>query len=99
MLTLYLCVRLYRYERSVVCFLSENYFTVNQCVQSVVFTHAHVFTRVVLRTSLSYDDVASNCCLSSENLHSQSFGMRLSTVFGTTNSFFVCHFILRFFGL
>ena len=88
-----LCVRFYRYEGSFVCFFSKNNFPVYKSEQSMVFADAHVFTWVVLCASLSHDDVARDCFLSSENLNTQPFGVRFSTVFGATNSLLMCHFI------
>jgi len=91
------CLRVwrYRYEGSVVCFLGEYYFTVYQREKRMIFTDTDILARVVLSTSLSYDDVTGDSILAAEDLHTQSFGMRFSTVLGATYPFLVCHFILK----
>ena len=65
--------------------------TITQCIQSVILAHADVFAGIVLRATLTNDDVACNSSLSTEKFHSESFASGLTTVLGTTNAFFVCH--------
>ena len=65
----------------------------------MIFAHSDIVTRIMLCATLTNDDVACDDCLSTENFHSESFAVRLTTVFGTTNAFLVCHNSLNFFGL
>ena len=71
--------------------LSELDDAVTQCIQSVILAHTDVLARIVLRASLTNDDVASNSGLTTEKFHSESLTGGLTTVLGTTNAFFVCH--------
>lgn len=52
---------------------AEHYDTVNQSVDGVVLTHAHVESGVVYSTALTLDDVARLSVLSAKNLNSESF--------------------------
>lgn len=61
--------RNYRYVRTVVAFLFEHNFTVDQSVQCMVFAHANTFSRVVLGTTLANDDVTGDAGLTSEDLN------------------------------
>ena len=85
-------------ERLVVFFLLELNDAVAQGIEGVVFTHADILARVVLRATLTDDDVASDGCLSTENLNSESLASGLTTVLGTTDAFLVCHIFSVFFG-
>ena len=76
--------------------LSELDDAVTQCIQSVILAHTDVLARIVLRASLTNDDVASNSGLTTEKFHSESLTGGLTTVLGTTNAFFVCHFFKFF---
>lgn len=70
--------------------------TVTQCIQSVILAHTDVLAGIVLRAALTDDDVASNGGLTTEKFHSESLTGGLTTVLGTTNAFFVCHFFKFF---
>lgn len=72
------------------CFLEINY-TVNESEKGVILTHADILSRVVLCTTLTYDDIACNDMLATENFDSESFAMRLATILRTTYTFFMCH--------
>ena len=61
-----------RDERLVVFFLHELHDAVTFGIEGVVFAHTDILTRVVLGAALTHDDVASNGCLSTENLNSES---------------------------
>ena len=49
--------------------------TVNQCVKSVVFTHANVYAWTVNSTALTADDVTGFSELTTKNFHTESFAM------------------------
>jgi hypothetical protein len=83
--------RLNRYEAAVVAALAEFNYPVNECVEGVVFSDAHVLTWVVLGTALTNKDVASDAALTSVNFHAEAFRMRFTTVLRTTDAFLVCH--------
>ena len=85
-------------ERLVVFFLHELNDAVALGIEGVVLAHTDVLARVVLRAALTDDDVASNGCLTTENLHSESLTCGLTTVLGTTDAFLVCHIFLFFSG-
>ena len=72
--------------------------TVTQCIQSVILAHTDVLAGIVLRAALTNDDVASDGGLSTEKFHSESLTSGLTTVLGTTNTFFVCHILFSFSG-
>lgn len=52
---------------------NESYSTVDQSIQCVVFTHAHVFTCVVNCSALALDDITSLSKLTTKNFNSKSF--------------------------
>ena len=68
-----LLCRLDRDVRLVVVTLAEGYDTIAKCEQCVVRTHTHVFTRVVNRTTLTYDNVTCLCELTTKDLHAKTF--------------------------
>ena len=49
--------------------------TVNQCVKSVVFTHANVYAWTVNSATLTADDVTGFSELTTKNFHTESFAM------------------------
>ena len=57
----------------------------------MVFAKPYVDARVVLSAALPHDNIARDHGLSAEFLYAESFTFRISTVFGATGSFFVCH--------
>ena len=69
---------------------------VTQCIQRVILAHTDILAGIVLRAALTNDDVASNGGLSTEKFHSESLTSGLTTVLGTTNTFFVCHILSVF---
>ena len=71
---------------------------ITQCIQSVILAHTDVLAGIVLRAALTNDDVASDGGLSTEKFHSESLTSGLTTVLGTTYTFFVCHISLVFSG-
>ena len=74
----------------------KNHSTVDEGIQGVILAHTHVYTRVVNSTALTLDDVSGLNLLATENLNSESFAFRLTTVLRTTYTFFMCHFFLIF---
>lgn len=60
---------------SVVCFFAEFHDAVGQCEQRVVFTDTDIFTGMVLRSSLTNNDVACDASLAAKNFDAQSFGL------------------------
>ena len=54
-----LCFRNYRNITLVALALVELYCTIDQCIQSVILTHCNVVACVVLRATLTNNDVAS----------------------------------------
>ena len=46
--------------------------TINQSIQRVVLTHSHIVACVVLRATLTNDDVACYALLTTENLNAKS---------------------------
>ena len=69
----FLCLSLNGDCASVEASALEDYDTVCESVESVVFSDAHVRAWVVLCATLTYEDVASLDCLTSEMLKSESF--------------------------
>ena len=86
----------YRYERTVFAALTELHCAVNHSEQGVVFADTYVLAGVVLSTTLTHDDVASDDVLTTKNFHAETLGMRFTTVVGATYAFLVCHGILTF---
>jgi hypothetical protein len=64
---------------------------VNQRIECVVATHAHVLTRAMDGATLAADDVASLSELTTINFHAQTFAFALTSVLRTTYTFFMCH--------
>jgi hypothetical protein len=60
--------------------------------QGVVFAHAHIEAGVETTSSLSDKNGSAGYGLAVEALDSQSLGVAVATVSGTTYSFFMCHF-------
>ena len=69
---------------------------VTQCIQRVILAHTDILAGLVLRAELANYDIACNCGLSTEKFHSDSLTSGLTTVLGTTNTFFVCHILSVF---
>ena len=82
----------YRNIRTIVLFLSEYHDTVHQCEQCVILAHTNILTWVVYGTTLTNQDVTSFSELTTENLNTESLTCGLTTILGTSDSFFVCHF-------
>src|SRR5882724_7651253 len=71
--------------------LAEIDLAVDQREQRVVGTHADVFAGVILRSTLTNDDVACNDGFTAEFFQAQTFRLRIAAVLGTAAGFFVCH--------
>ena len=67
------CFRFNRNNASVltsfVATFLESYYTVYQCVKSVIATHTYILTRVVNCTTLTNDYVTSDASLTTKNLN------------------------------
>ena len=87
-------LRLYRYERAVAPFLTKYNNTIGQCEECMVFTHTYIISRMVHCTALTHENVTGSCSLTPEYLHAQPFTFRFTAVLRTTNTFFMCHFLL-----
>lgn len=61
-------------------------------VQRMITAKADIDTRVKSRAALANDDIARNNLLTTENLHAQAFGFRVSTILAATACFFMSHF-------
>ena len=72
--------------------------SVNKCIKSVILTHSNIVACVVLRTTLTNDNVTSNNLLTAKNLDTKSLSCALAAVLRTTYTFLMCHnvFLLRF---
>ena len=46
--------------------------SVNKCIERIVLTHSNVIACVVLRTTLTNDNVTSQNLLTAEDLHAKS---------------------------
>ena len=80
--------------RAVVPFLAEYHHAVHQCKQGMVFADTYIISGVVYCSALTHENVAGLCSLTPEYFYAQSFTFRFTAVFRTTNSFFMCHFLL-----
>ena len=58
---------------SVSCAMLELYSAVNECIECVVTTHAHVLARAMHCAALATDDVTSLCKLTTKNFNAKSF--------------------------
>ena len=81
-------------EGAVLAAFVELHHAVDEGVEGVIFAHTHVLAGVVDGATLADNDVAGHALLTTENLNAKSFAFALTTVTGTTNTFFVCHDIL-----
>ena len=70
--------------------------TVAQSEECMILTHADIATRIVARTALTNQDITGHTGLSAKNFHTQTFAFGFTTIAGTTDTFFMSHFILRF---
>ena len=75
---------------------SEHYCAVYECIDGMVFAHAHIKAGMVNSAALALDDIACLSLLATENFYSESFRLRLTAVLRTTYTFFMCHFSLSF---
>ena len=69
----------------------ELYCSVNESIQGVVLTHAHVSTSTMNSTALTANNVTGFCKLPTKKFHSESLAVRLTSVLRTTYTFFMCH--------
>ncbi len=65
----------YHVDEGVTCTLLELNDAVNQCVKSVILTHANVYAWTVNSTALTADNVACFSELTTKNFHTESFAM------------------------
>jgi len=89
-----LYLRLYRYERAVVPSLTEYHYAIDQCEECMVFTDTYIFSGMVYCAALPHEDVTCFGHFTTEYLNAQSFTFRFAAVLRTTNTFFMCHFLL-----
>gem|GEM_PF-2717632 len=87
------------YKRTVIGFFTEFHDSVRQCEQCVVFAHAYIFTGVMLRATLTHDDISRDATLATKNFDAEPFRFRLASVFRTSYTFFMCHYSSVFFVL
>lgn len=87
-------LRLYGYVRAIVPFLAEHHYAVHQCKQCMVSADTYIVSGVVYSSALTHENVTGFCSLTAEYFYAQSFTFRFTAVFRTTNSFFMCHFLL-----
>ena len=95
-LPLRLVERSYADERLTLSLLGEDYRTVYQSEEGMVFADTYILTRIVNSAALTDDDVACLSELTTEKFDAESFAFRLTAVLGTTYTFFVCHVSLNF---
>ncbi len=81
-----------RYHALVTSSFVELHYAINQSIECVIFTDAHVSARIVLGATLTHDDVASYYIFTAEFFHAESLRSRLTAVLRTTYTFFMCHF-------
>ena len=79
--------------------LGEDNSAVNQSEEGVVFTHTNVLAWIVYGATLTNNDVACLSHLTAIEFYTESFALRLTAVFRTTYTFFVCHTSLTFLRL
>ena len=60
-------------------------------VQRMITAKADIDARMKSRAALANDDIARNNLLTTENLHAQAFGFRVSTILAATACFFMSH--------
>ena len=78
--------------------VAEAYCAVDQGIERVIATHAHILAGIVDSATLTNEHVACYACLATPNLYAEPFAVGLATVLRTTNTFFVCHFYFDFRG-
>lgn len=75
----------------VVPLLAETYLSVDESIKGMVLSDSHIETGIVDSAPLTDKDIARFNDLIAEFFDTESFAVRLTTVFGTTDAFFVCH--------
>ncbi len=60
----------------------------------MVFTNANTFSWMVFRAALANYDISSDREFATEDLYTEPFTVRLSSVLGATGSFFMRHRML-----
>ena len=73
----------------------EDYDSVDQSEECVVFADAYVKAGVVLCATLALEDVAGFAVASAEDFHAEAFAFRFAAVLRTADTFFMCHIFLR----
>ena len=86
-----LCHGLNGYRATVEASLLEGDDAVCEGIECVIAAHTDVLAGIVLRATLTNDDVASYTLLTTKNLHAESLCCRLAAVLRTTYTFFMCH--------
>jgi hypothetical protein len=61
--------------RSVVGFFAEFHNAIGQSKECMVFAHSYIFSWVMLRASLTNNDVSSDATLAAKDLDAQPFGL------------------------
>ena len=80
-------------------FLAELDGSVYESEERVVLAHADILTGIVYRSTLTNDDVARLCELTTEQFDAESLAFLLTAVLRTTYTFLVCHDASVFKGL
>jgi hypothetical protein len=65
--------------------------TITQCEKGVIPSDANIFARVEACSTLPYDDVTRDDCFSAILFDAEHLRVAVSSVFGSSLSFFVCH--------
>ena len=81
----------YRNIALVTATLVELNCSVHQCIKRIVLTHSNVLACIVLRATLTNNDVACYYLLTAKNFHAQSLSSTLTAVLRTTYTFLMCH--------
>ncbi len=69
----------------------ETYDPVGECEQSIIIASAYVNTGVDLCPALADYYIAGEHSLTVGTLNAQTLGFAVSSVSGTSNTFFMCH--------
>jgi hypothetical protein len=59
--------------------------------QRIVAANSHILARLNLSSSLAHNNGAATHKLPAKTLHSESFGLAISSVPGASDSLFMCH--------
>lgn len=67
---------------------------VNKGEYRMVSAESDILTGMVSCSALADDDIAGNNFLATPDLNAEAFTVAFATVFGTTDSFFMCHYCI-----